>query len=104
MKLFKMTLVLAGGSFLAGCGMSESTLRQNYNYWVGQTAESVSGTFGYPKSTLDLAGGDKVYHYEPNKNCVMEFQINKQSIVDKVNITGNDTSDCPHKLPSGKTF
>jgi hypothetical protein len=100
-----MTLGLAStASLLLGCGPSNELLRQNFNSWTGQNEAAVTGTFGYPAKTIDLAGGAKLYHYDVNKHCTMEFKIDDKSIVDAVDVTGNNISDCPRKRPGGGSF
>jgi hypothetical protein len=88
---------------LGGCG-SQPDVRQNLRSWKGQTDTALTGTFGYPQKTLDLQGGKKVYHYDFDKGCAVDFEIDTHQIISDVKVTGSDLSTCPHKLPGGGSF
>jgi hypothetical protein len=106
MKYPVVVLAFLAAVVLSGCGASRGEVREHMNSWVGQTDTALTGTFGVPQKTLDMSGGSKVYHYDiDNKGfCLMDFQVDSKQIVTKVQLSGSDVDECPHKLPAGQTF
>jgi hypothetical protein len=104
----KYTVVLGAtlaAALLSGCGMNNDEIRQHMSSWKGQTDASLTGTFGLPQKTLDMAGGSKVYHYDfAGSKCAGDFQIDSKQVIQDVQLTGSDLSRCPRKLPGGGTF
>jgi hypothetical protein len=75
------------------------------NHWVGQTDTAVTGAFGVSQKTLDMAGCNKVYHYEFDKSrCLMDFQVDAKQVVTGVKTSGSDPGACPRKLACGATY
>jgi hypothetical protein len=105
MKYSAAVLACAAAIFLSGCGMNNDEVRQKMNGWVGQNDAALTGTFGVPQKTMDMAGGNKVYHYEFDKaRCIMDFQVDPKQIVTNVQMSGSDIGSCPRKLPGGGSF
>ena len=105
MKYPAVILASTAALLLGGCGMNNDEVRQRFNGWVGQTDTALTGVFGVPQKTLDMAGGSKVYHYDFDKGrCVMDFTIDSKQIVTGVQTSGKDVGSCPRKLPGGGTF
>ncbi len=105
MKYSAAVLACAAAISLSGCGMNNDEVRQHMNGWVGQNDTALTGTFGVPQKTMDMAGGNKVYHYEFDKSrCIMDFQVDPKQIVTGVQMSGSDIGSCPRKLPGGGTF
>ncbi len=105
MKYPAVLLASTAALLLAGCGMNNDEISQRLNGWVGQTDTAVTGTFGVPQKTLDMAGGNKIYHYDfDNGRCVMDFTVDSKQIVTGLQTSGKDVGACPRKLPGGATF
>ncbi len=105
MKYPAVVLAFVAAALLSGCGMNSDEVRQRMNGWVGQTDTALSGAFGVPQKTLDMAGGNKVYHYDIGKgDCLMDFQVDAKQIVTGVQLSGSDVGSCPRKLPAGGSF
>jgi hypothetical protein len=105
MKYRAVVLASAAAVHLSGCGMNSDEVRQHFNRWVGQTDTALTAAFGVPQKTLDMAGGNKVYHYEFDKgHCLLDFQVSSKQVVTNVQTGGSDVGSCPRKLPGGGTF
>ncbi len=104
MKFPAVVLGSAAALLLSGCGMNNDEIRQHFAGWKGQTDTALTGAFGLPQKTLDMAGGSTVYHYEFDKGrCKMDFQVDTKSIIQDVQTSG-DVGSCPRKLPGGGSF
>ena len=106
MKYPVVVLAFLAAALLSGCGPSRDEVREHMNKWVGQTDTALTGAFGVPQKTLDMAGGNKVYHYDiDNKGrCLMDFQVDAKQVVSGVQLSGSDVDECPRKLPAGASF
>lgn len=89
---------------LGACATNENAIRDHIHSWQGQNESAVTGTFGFPQQTIDMAGGSKVYHYSFNKHCTIDFEIDSKQVVSDVKPTGSDLGDCPRKLPGGGSY
>ena len=104
MRILALVCPVVAMAVLSGCGTNQGEIRDKIRTWKGQTETALTSTFGYPQKTIDLQGGNKVYHYGFDKNCAIDFEINTKSIVSDVKPSGSNLDACPHKLPGGGTY
>ncbi len=105
MKYPAVVLASAATMLLGACGMNGDEIREHMGNWKGQTDTALTGAFGLPQKTLDIAGGSQVYHYEFNKGrCVIDFQIDPKRIIQDVQMSGSKPGSCPRKSPGGGSF